>query len=61
MADGTPHAALDLALAQLLFGIRRHYLCQEKVASFLLMNRKHTTVNTAQMINTMMPMTAAIL
>ena len=61
MPDGAADAAVDLALAQLLFGIDRHSLCQENVASFLLMNRKHTTVNTAQMMNTMMPMTAAIL
>ena len=59
--DRAVHAAPDTAHAQLLLGVHGLCLRHEKAASFLLMNRKHTTVNTAQTMNTMMPITAAIL
>ena len=64
MADNAAHTADDVPLAQLRLraaGQRNCLLCQENVASFLLMKRKQTSVKMAQMINTIMPMTAAIL
>ena len=64
MADNAAHTADDAPLAQLRLraaGQRNCLLCQENVASFLLMKRKQTSVKMAQMINTIMPMTAAIL
>ena len=66
MPQDAADCAEDTPAAQLRCGLcpacrRNSCLCQENVASFLLRNRKHTSVNTAQMMNTIMPMTAAIL
>ena len=63
MADDGENCFLDAALFELLLhgGIVDGSGTQENVASFLLIKWKHTTVNTAQTINTMMPSTAAIL
>lgn len=51
------------ALLELLLRSGRGYSSgtQENVASFLLIKWKHTTVNTAHTMNTIMPSTAAIL
>ena len=63
MADDGENCFLDAALFELFLhgGIVDGSGTQENVASFLLIKWKHTTVNTAQTINTMMPSTAAIL
>ena len=63
MADAGEDAFFHFALLELLLHSCRGYSggTQENVASFLLIKWKHTTVNTAQTINTMMPSTAAIL
>ena len=66
MPQNAADSAKDTPAAQLRRSFRpacrrNSCLCQENVASFLLRNRKQTSVNTAQMMNTIMPMTAAIL
>lgn len=63
MTNDGEDAFFHFALLQLLLHSGRGYSSgtQENVASFLLIKWKHTTVNTAHTMNTIMPSTAAIL